>query len=134
MATKKTTGKTDTAKGAPAKSAPTENAVTQETKATPKPGLKPAPNGGMLREITARPMMQGNPYMPMPATVAEVIQETGNIKTLRVVLDDEEAMPSVAMHCWKTSPCVPMALSTSMTHQKPKTPVFLTLSTTSTIS
>ena len=48
--------------------------------------------GGMLREISPRPMMPGNPYKPMPATVMEVIQETGNIKTFRVVLDDEETM------------------------------------------
>ncbi|MBQ9536706.1 MAG: FAD/NAD(P)-binding protein [Desulfovibrionaceae bacterium] len=35
--------------------------------------------------------MQGNPYVPMPATVKEVIQETPVIKTIRVVLDDENA-------------------------------------------
>lgn len=33
-----------------------------------------------------------NPYLPMPATVVEVITETHNIKTFRVVLQDEEAM------------------------------------------
>ena len=47
---------------------------------------------GMLREITPRPRPDGNPYLPMPATVAEIIRETGNIRTLRVVLDDAEAM------------------------------------------
>lgn len=35
-----------------------------------------------------------NPYLPMPATVVEVIRETHNIKTFRVVLRDEEAMKS----------------------------------------
>ena len=54
--------------------------------------MKPKAGGGMLRELTARPQPQGNPYAPMPATVLEVIQETGNIRTLRVVLDDAEAM------------------------------------------
>ena len=54
--------------------------------------MKPKADGGMLRELTARPQPQGNPYAPMPATVLEVIQETGNIRTLRVVLDDAEAM------------------------------------------
>ena len=33
-----------------------------------------------------------NPYMPMPATVVEVIKETHNIMTFRVVLQDEKAM------------------------------------------
>jgi NAD(P)H-flavin reductase len=33
-----------------------------------------------------------NPYRPELATVKEVIQETQNIRTLRVVLDDEERM------------------------------------------
>lgn len=33
-----------------------------------------------------------NPYLPELATVREVIQETHNIRTLRVVLDDEEKM------------------------------------------
>ncbi|MDY5430553.1 MAG: hypothetical protein SPG20_06025, partial [Desulfovibrio sp.] len=46
----------------------------------------------MLREITPRPQQAGNPYKPMLATVVETIQETGNIKTLRVVLDDPEQM------------------------------------------
>ena len=48
--------------------------------------------GKMLRELAPRPLMPGNPYKPMAATVREVIQETGNIKTLRVVLDEPEAM------------------------------------------
>ena len=110
MATKKTTGKATTTKAAPEKKAAPVQAAPEKAaakadaavdtkpaaaaKPAAKPGLKPAPDGGMLREITARPMMQGNPYLPMAATVAEVIQETGNIKTLRVVLDDEEAMKS----------------------------------------
>ena len=33
-----------------------------------------------------------NPYLPMPATVTEVIEETHNIKTFRVVLQDEKLM------------------------------------------
>jgi len=35
---------------------------------------------------------QGNPYLPEMATVIEAIQETHNIKTFRVRLDDEEKM------------------------------------------
>ena len=37
---------------------------------------------------------QGNPYLPEMATVIETIQETHNIKTFRVRLDDEEKMNS----------------------------------------
>ncbi|NLI31713.1 MAG: hydrogenase [Deltaproteobacteria bacterium] len=37
-------------------------------------------------------MFAHNPYRPELATVKEVIQETQNIRTLRVVLDDEERM------------------------------------------
>lgn len=46
---------------------------------------------------SARPFFApgtANPYLPMPATVVEVIRETHNIKTFRVVLRDEEAMRS----------------------------------------
>lgn len=64
-------------------------------KAAPKAAAKSSAQGkGMLREISPRPKPQGNPYKPLAATVAEVIQETGNIRTLRVVLDDAEAMRS----------------------------------------
>ena len=68
-------------------------ARTRKSKAAAKPAvLKPRADGGMLREITPRPQQAGNPYKPMLATVVETIQETGNIKTLRVVLDDPEQM------------------------------------------
>ena len=73
---------TTAAEAAPAAPAPTP-------KAAP---MKPRAGGGMLRELTARPQPQGNPYAPLPATVLEVIQETGNIRTLRVAFDDGEAM------------------------------------------
>lgn len=64
-----------------------------EAKPAARPAvLKPRADGGMLREITPRPQQAGNPYKPMLATVVETIQETGNIKTLRVVLDDPEQM------------------------------------------
>ena len=36
--------------------------------------------------------LERNPYLPMPATVVEVIRETPNIMTFRVVLQDEQAM------------------------------------------
>lgn len=64
-----------------------------EAKPAPKAPAQTAAKGkGMRREISPRPKPQGNPYKPMPATVAEVIQETGNIKTLRVILDEAGAM------------------------------------------
>jgi NAD(P)H-flavin reductase len=46
-------------------------------------------------EVPPRPRYEAgtvNPYLPMPATVIEVIEETHNIKTFRVVLHDEQAM------------------------------------------
>lgn len=56
------------------------------------PTRKKAAAAPELREITPRPRPAGNPYLPMPATVQEVIQETGNIRTVRVVLDDPAQM------------------------------------------
>ncbi len=75
----------------PAEAAPAE-APRAEAKAAKSVALKPRPDGRMLREITPRPQQAGNPYKPMLATVVETIQETGNIRTLRVVLDDPEQM------------------------------------------
>lgn len=43
-------------------------------------------------EIPAFTRAMANPYMPYVATVREVIRETPNIMTFRVVLDDAEAM------------------------------------------
>lgn len=37
-----------------------------------------------------------NPYLPLPATVVEVITETHNIKTFRVILQDDQAMRDFA--------------------------------------
>lgn len=55
-----------------------------------QPRRKPGPRlpGG----IEKRPMYAGNPYLPELATVAEVIEETHNIRTLRLVLDNAEKM------------------------------------------
>ena len=36
--------------------------------------------------------MNANPYLPDMATIVEVIQETHNIKTFRVVLNNEQRM------------------------------------------
>ncbi len=86
---------TEAAPAAPApEAAPKAPAKAPAKAAAPKAAapMKPKAGGGMLRELTARPQPQGNPYAPMPATVLEVIQETGNIRTLRVVLDDAETM------------------------------------------
>ena len=100
MATKKNTTKAtnDSQAAAPAAAAKAAEVQTEAAKpeaaqaAAPKGPPQAMAKGGMLREITPRPQPSGNPYLPMPATVAEVIQETGNIRTLRVVLDDADAM------------------------------------------
>ena len=100
MATKKNTTKAtnDSQAAAPAAAAKAAEVQTEAAKpeaaqaAAPKGQPQAMAKGGMLREITPRPQPSGNPYLPMPATVAEVIQETGNIRTLRVVLDDADAM------------------------------------------
>lgn len=44
--------------------------------------------------IIPRPLYRGNAYLPHMATVVDVIRETANIRTLRLVLDDKEAMES----------------------------------------
>ncbi len=96
MATKKNTTKATNDSQAAAPAAAAKAAEVQTEAAKPEAAQAAAPKaqakGGMLREITPRPQPSGNPYLPMPATVAEVIQETGNIRTLRVVLDDDDAM------------------------------------------
>lgn len=43
----------------------------------------------MPHGISVRPLFGGNPYMPMQATVMEIVRETGNIRTLRLTIDDE---------------------------------------------
>lgn len=48
----------------------------------------------MPHGITPRPLYTGNPYLPMQATVMEIIEETHNIRTLRLTLDDQNAMTS----------------------------------------
>ena len=45
-----------------------------------------------MREIPVYSPDMANPYMPYIATLKEVVRETHNIMTFRVVLDDEEAM------------------------------------------
>jgi len=45
------------------------------------------PNG-----LSQRPLFAGNPYLPMQATVMEIIDETHNIRTLRLAIDDEAVM------------------------------------------
>ncbi|RPF42811.1 NAD(P)H-flavin reductase [Thermodesulfitimonas autotrophica] len=37
-------------------------------------------------------MKVANPLLPQPATIIDIIQETGDVKTFRVVLDDPDAM------------------------------------------
>ena len=75
-----------------AQSAPLAAAAPEQPKAAPAQpqAAKVSKGRNSLKEISARPMRAGNPYLPMPATVIEVIQETGNIKTIRVVLDKPE--------------------------------------------
>ena len=77
-------------KAAPAPS-PEETKEAEKT-VTTQTVLKPNPDGSKLTPVAPRPMIKGNPYKPMAATVVDVIRETHNIKTVRVVLDDPEEM------------------------------------------
>lgn len=81
-------------KGAPAPAAKAGAARAPEAPASaPADAAAPAKAGPrMPAGISPRPLLAGNPYLPQVATVAEIIQETRNIRTLRVVLDDAEAM------------------------------------------
>lgn len=65
-------------------------ASVQKDAARPAADKKPGPR--LPGSISKRPLYLGNPYMPELATVAEVIEETHNIRTLRLVLDDAEKM------------------------------------------
>ena len=76
--------------GAPATSP--ERKKEAEKTVTTQTVLKPNPDGSKLTPVAPRPMIKGNPYKPMAATVVDVIRETHNIKTIRVVLDDSEEM------------------------------------------
>ena len=120
MATKKNTTKATNDSQAAAPAAAAKAAEVQTEAAKPEAAQAAAPKapakGGMLREITPRPQPSGNPYLPMPATVAEVIQETGNIRTLRVVLDDDDAMKK------------PEAIIRSMTKRERRNPGILNAS------
>ncbi|MBQ7456705.1 MAG: FAD/NAD(P)-binding protein [Desulfovibrio sp.] len=46
----------------------------------------------MVQGLSERPSMPGNPYLPIPSTVINVISETPRIKTFQVVFDDKERM------------------------------------------
>lgn len=61
---------------------------------SPRPSIPPV---GKIRprlpvNVEKRPLFSGNPYLPRIVRVVEVIPETSNIKTLRVVFDDENEM------------------------------------------
>lgn len=61
----------------------------EEKKSGSSPGLgRPRLPGG----ISPRPTYSGDPYLPRTATIFEIIDETPNIKTFRLTLDDEKAM------------------------------------------
>lgn len=51
-------------------------------------------DAAIRREIPVFSPDMTNPYMPYIATVKEVVRETSNIMTFRVVFDDEKAMKS----------------------------------------
>ena len=68
--------------------APAKQTAGRSSASKAEPVLAPLPPE-IVQEIT-RPVPKGNPYLPMTATVKEIIRETGNIKTLRVVIDDPE--------------------------------------------
>ena len=62
--------------------------------ATPKTAIPKAPPSSSSAALE-RPVYEAgtrNPYLPMPATVIDVIRETPNIMTFHVVLQDEQAM------------------------------------------
>lgn len=61
----------------------------QKEEAESRPAGPRLPGG-----ITPRPLFAGNPYLPMLATVTEIIEETPNIRTLRLTIDSEEARNS----------------------------------------
>lgn len=68
---------------------------TPEKKAGEKAGGKASSSPRELTPLVAPSVLPGpghNPYEPYTATVADVIRETHNIVTLRLVLDDAEAM------------------------------------------
>lgn len=58
---------------------------------TSQPPAKNTATAGATAQ-TQNPKLAGNPYLPAPATVAEIIRETAQIVTLRLVLDDTEHM------------------------------------------
>lgn len=64
-----------------------DEAVTETTQSAPKSFVPRMPDG-----ISKRPLFKGNPYLPMMATVLEIIEETPNIRTLRLVLDSSKEM------------------------------------------
>lgn len=62
-----------------------------------KAGCTPIPPVGKISPrlpggIEKRPLFSGNPYLPRIVRVVEAITETPNIKTLRVIFDDEKEM------------------------------------------
>lgn len=65
------------------------NEAKKERAAAEKPDIR-APR--MPHGISKRPLPAGNPYLPMKATVMEIIAETHNIRTLRLAIDDESVM------------------------------------------
>lgn len=68
-------------------------AETAKPAAGKKSGTKPGVGSPRLPGgIEPRPTYAGDPYLPRIATIFEVIDETPNIKTLRLTLDEEGAM------------------------------------------
>ncbi len=65
-------------------------AVEKAPKSAPKDAAAATTGPRMPAGISQRPLMadSGNPYLPKMATVLEVIDETANIRTLRLVLDE----------------------------------------------
>lgn len=78
-----------TADQAAKKQAPAEKNAARKASCAPIPPVgKIIPR--MPEGLEKRPVFSGNPYLPKMARVIEVIQETHNIKTLRLALDEEE--------------------------------------------
>lgn len=67
----------------------------------------------------------------MTACLTSKAAATQKLSSCRKKRNLKSTTLSVVMRCWKTSPCVKMALSTLMMVQKPRTPAFLIRSITS---
>ncbi len=74
-----------------------KNSATPAVKNSTPPAVKEAklPVVQAKKSATSANLIGSNPYMPNIATLVEIIEETPNIKTFRVALDDPKAMQEI---------------------------------------